>query len=85
MFIHAKSIVSDDTCAVVGTINFDYRSLYHHFENAVWIYGAPCLVRMREEYMKTLSLSREIGAREARLSPGEAIFKNLVRIFAPLL
>ena len=84
-FIHEKMLLSDGEYGVVGTINFDYRSLVHHYENAVWIYAAPCLVQMREEYMKTLSLSREIGAREARLSPGEAIFKNLVRIFAPLL
>ena len=30
-FIHAKVFVSDDREAVVGTINLDYRSLYHHF------------------------------------------------------
>ena len=84
-FIHEKMLLSDGEYGVVGTINFDYRSLVHHYENAVWIYGAPCLASMKEEYMKTLSLSREIGAREARLRPGEALFKNLVRIFAPLL
>ncbi|MEE0949178.1 MAG: phospholipase D-like domain-containing protein, partial [Streptococcus equinus] len=31
-FIHAKVFISDDSKAVVGTINLDYRSLYHHFE-----------------------------------------------------
>ena len=31
-FMHAKVFVSDDKKAVVGTINLDYRSLYHHFE-----------------------------------------------------
>ena len=29
-----KVFVSDDVKAVVGTINLDYRSLYHHFECA---------------------------------------------------
>ena len=33
-FVHAKVFVSDDKKAVVGTINLDYRSLYHHFECA---------------------------------------------------
>ena len=33
-FIHAKSFVSDDETAIVGTINLDYRSLYLHFECA---------------------------------------------------
>src|SRR5699024_3146494 len=27
-FVHAKVLVSDDCRGVVGTINFDYRSLY---------------------------------------------------------
>ena len=33
-FVHAKIFVCDDKEAVVGTINLDYRSLYHHFECA---------------------------------------------------
>ena len=37
-FLHAKSFVCDDEIAVVGTINLDYRSLYLHFEDGVWIY-----------------------------------------------
>ena len=32
-FCHAKMCVVDDVVATCGTINFDYRSLYHHFEN----------------------------------------------------
>ena len=29
-FVHAKVFVVDDREAMVGTINLDYRSLYHH-------------------------------------------------------
>ncbi len=42
-FVHAKVFVVDDREAVVGTINLDYRSLYHHFENAVWLTDAACI------------------------------------------
>ena len=84
-FIHEKILISDGEYGIVGTINFDYRSLVHHYENAVWIYSAPCLSKMKDEYMRTLSLSREISEGEAHLGPLEAIFKNIVRIFAPLL
>ena len=38
-FVHAKMFVSDDTTAVVGSINLDYRSLYLHFECAALLYG----------------------------------------------
>ena len=36
-FDHGKMFVSDDCKAVVGTINLDYRSLYHHFECATYL------------------------------------------------
>ena len=84
-FIHEKLLISDGSYAVVGTINLDYRSLVHHYENAVWIYGAPAVAEMLDSYLKTLSLSEEIGKHDARLGPREAIFKNIIRIFAPLL
>ena len=30
--------ISDDKYTIVGTINLDYRSPVHHFENGVWLY-----------------------------------------------
>ena len=42
-FVHAKVVVSDNETAVVGTINFDYRSFYHHFECAVYMHGTSCI------------------------------------------
>ena len=38
-FIHANTYISDDKYAIIGTINLDYRSLVHHFENGVWLYN----------------------------------------------
>jgi len=34
-FVHAKVYLADDEYAMVGTINLDYRSLVHNFENGV--------------------------------------------------
>ncbi|MBR2344085.1 MAG: cardiolipin synthase [Clostridia bacterium] len=84
-FIHEKLLVADDEYALVGTINLDYRSLVHHFEDAVWIYGSPVVVSAREEYMKTLSVSHKMTESEARLKPRERIVRALVRLFSPLL
>ena len=42
-FIHAKSYIADDEYAMIGTINLDYRSLVHHFENGVWMYRCDCI------------------------------------------
>ena len=58
-FIHAKSMLCDDECAVVGTINLDYRSLYHHFENAVYFSGCEAVAHMKRDYEETFALSQE--------------------------
>ena len=50
-FIHAKSFVSDDTTAVVGTINLDYRSLYLHFECAAYMYKLPCVDDVKKDFL----------------------------------
>ncbi len=52
-FIHAKSFVVDDIEAVVGTINLDYRSLYHHFECAVYLHGSPAIGPIEEDFRAT--------------------------------
>ena len=84
-FIHEKTVVSDDLYALIGTINLDYRSLVHHYEDAVWIYASPTVISVKDEFLKTVALSDERDEREARLTPLEWVVRNLVRIFAPLL
>ena len=56
-FLHAKSIVSDNR-AVVGTINFDYRSLYHHFENAVYFTDCKAVEQLKRDCEETFAVSR---------------------------
>ncbi|MEE0955428.1 MAG: cardiolipin synthase [Eubacterium sp.] len=52
-FVHAKVFVSDDRKAVVGTINLDYRSLYHHFEDAVYMVDQPCVEEIKDDFDQT--------------------------------
>jgi len=84
-FIHEKLLISDDKYAVVGTINLDYRSLVHHFEDAVWLYKTDTVLDIREGYMKTLEVSERITKDNLRLNLPEIIMRCLIRIFAPLL
>ena len=42
-FVHAKVFISDDSKAVVGTINLDYRSLYNYFECATYMYKVDAI------------------------------------------
>ena len=85
-FVHAKTFVSDDTTAVVGTINLDYRSLYLHFENAVLLYGAGVVADMEKDFEETLKLSVEMTEQftrkqSLRMKAGGWILK----LFAPLM
>ena len=84
-FIHEKTFVCDDKYAVIGTINFDYRSLMHHFENAVWIYASPTVETAKEEFLKTIDDSERVDEKKARLTFKEWITRNAIRLFAPLL
>lgn len=84
-FIHAKTLVTDDQTCVVGTINFDYRSLYLHFEDAVAIYNQPCVKEVKEDFLKTLALSREITAEDCKQRLAGRIFAQFLRLFAPLM
>lgn len=59
-FVHAKVFVSDDREAVVGTINLDYRSLYHHFECATWMYGVPCVADIAQDFLSTQQECRQV-------------------------
>ena len=48
-FIHAKTFISDDKTAVVGTINMDFRSLYLHFECATYMREIPCIEQIKSD------------------------------------
>ena len=84
-FIHEKTLVSDDKYAIIGTINLDYRSLVHHFENAVWMCLTPTVLDAKESFNKTLDECEKMDKKKSRLTPNEWFFKIVVRIFAPLL
>jgi len=84
-FIHEKLIVADDVVAVSGTINFDYRSLVHHFEDGLWMFMHPEIIKMRDSFLSAEDKSHEILKEDAKLGPFEKIVKDLVKILAPLL
>ena len=84
-FIHAKSIVSDDECAVVGTVNFDYRSLYHHFENAVYFTKKSAIERLKQDCEETFAVSRERTQENWKRSAVGKGIDSLLRVLETLL
>ena len=85
-FVHAKVCVADGSKAVVGTINLDYRSLYHHFECAAFLYKTDCIADIEEDFQQTLTECRAVTAESIK---DEALFYKLVgpllKFIAPLM
>ena len=87
-FVHAKVFVVDDSEAVVGTINLDYRSLYHHFENAVWMKDTACIPAIEKDFQKTLEFCRDVEPTRESIWEGNVLLHLagiLLKVIAPLL
>lgn len=85
-FVHAKVFVSDDREAVVGTINLDYRSLYHHFECASYMYDTDCIPDIEADFQATLAKCREVSRETVRREKWYVKLTGcLAKAVAPLL
>ena len=84
-FIHAKSYIADDIYAMVGTINLDYRSLVHHFENGVWMYKTDSIADMKKDIEETVAKSIEVTPSMLKTGLITRFIRSIVRIFAPIL
>ena len=85
-FIHSKVFLSDDTKAVVGTINLDYRSLYLHFECAAYLYKSPAIGDIRKDFADTFPQCRQITPQDAAGQKLSTRFAAAVlKVFAPLM
>ena len=83
-FVHSKMMLVDDHMAIIGTINLDYRSLYHHFENACFFSEYRCLYEVRKTFDYLLERSRDVTEKHARKRRLSAI-EVILRLFAPLM
>lgn len=84
-FIHAKSYIVDDDYAMIGTINLDYRSLVHHFENGVWMYKCEATKDLKADIADTLEKSIEIKPDMLKTNLVQRFICSVVRIFAPMM
>ena len=85
-FMHAKTIVIDQECGMVGTINLDYRSLFLHYECAVWMYRCQAIHQLYEDYCAMLPQCEEITVKMCRSRPFYTRLRHSVlRVFAPMI
>ena len=84
-FIHAKSMVCDDEAAVVGTINLDYRSLYLHFENAVYFSHCDAVAAVKQDGEDVFAVSKRMTIEDTRQTFIGKLVDSVLRVFETLL
>lgn len=85
-FIHAKCVLCDDEAATVGTINFDYRSFYHHFECGVFLYRADAIGALKKDMEETFAVSEQITLEWCRDKFVKInVIGPILKLFSPLL
>ncbi len=85
-FNHAKNYICDDLFSVVGSINLDYRSLYLHFENGVYIFNDEAIIKMRDNFLEDLSQSEEVTFDKWKKRKWyKRMIEFIVKMFSPLM
>lgn len=84
-FIHSKQMIVDDRFAAVGTINLDYRSLVHHYENAVLLYKTQSIAAIRRDFEGIFVQSQEISVGMINPTWYQKLIKEVAQLFAPML
>ncbi|MGL5972512.1 MAG: cardiolipin synthase [Oscillospiraceae bacterium] len=85
-FVHSKCILCDDNIGIIGTINFDYRSLYHHFECGVFLYDTDCLEDLKKDFIETFKKTLKITLEDTyNKSFYYRLLRGVLKVFAPLM
>ena len=85
-FLHSKCVLCDGESAVVGTINFDYRSFYHHFECGVFLYRVDAIRDLLKDMEETFAVSELITEEWCRKKFVKSnVIGPILKLFSPLL
>ena len=85
-FCHAKMCIADGQCAAVGTLNLDFRSLYLHFEDGVYLYNCKAIKDIEEDFKEMFKVSTEVTDKyHSHRSVPLRISQCALRIVAPLV
>ena len=84
--LHSKTLTIDGAWSLVGTANFDYRSMLLNFEVALALYGEGYAKELEEQFRIDLQHCRPIRLPEwEERSLSRVFVENVCRLFAPLV
>lgn len=82
-FNHEKQIMADDKIAFIGTINFDFRSLVHHFECGVTMIDAPINKEIREDFEEMIKHSVAINP-NFKMNGFQRLLCSILKLFVTM-
>lgn len=84
--LHAKTISVDREFCLVGSVNFDMRSVWLNHEVTLFVYNHRFTDQMRYCQRQYIQQSEELTAEEWAQRPGrQRVLENIVRLASPLL
>jgi cardiolipin synthase len=84
--MHSKGIIIDDRMAMLGSANFDLRSLFVNFEIGVLLYSPPDVVAMKAWALDILNHCKEPKKeRPRKFRVVGHVLEDFCRLLAPLL
>ncbi|MDD2491352.1 MAG: cardiolipin synthase [Bacteroidales bacterium] len=85
-FNHSKVISIDGEFCIIGSANFDNRSMEHNFEITSIIYNKEIAVKLEEQFIKDTEKCISLaGSKWAKRSIQNQIKESFARLFSPLL
>ena len=85
-FIHGKVCLSDDSSAVVGTVNMDSRSYYVNYECGVWMQDTSAIPKIKGDFEKIFKASREVTLADCeKVGWFTRFYRSFLSLFSPLL
>ena len=86
-FMHAKTLVTDDTLSTCGSTNLDIRSFENNFEVNAFVYDEGMALRMKKVFLDDQKRSVAMSELPRRVHPGflARLLESLTRLVSPLL
>jgi len=82
--LHAKTMIVDESAAVIGTANLDNRSFRLNFEVAAAFYDARVIARLAERFEEDRGRSK-VFSRRRRGARYNQVLESVARLTSPVL
>jgi cardiolipin synthase A/B len=83
--LHSKTLVVDDTFALIGTANFDNRSFRLNFEVCATAHGEHLNAQLAKQFQRDLRHAQAVRLNRPPAPFHLRLFDATARLFSPLL